>query len=84
VGKATLGGRLPQLIRLQRSLPIIVGSKSFRHLPNLIQGFGAMKFQAFLIERAMVSLDKTILLGVMRVTDEHADFQRLFTLITNN
>jgi hypothetical protein len=60
-----------------RSLPVIVGSKSFRHLANLLQGFGAMKFQAFLIEGAMVSLDKPILLRVMWVTDEHGDSQAM-------
>jgi hypothetical protein len=34
-----------------------------------------MKFQAFLSERAMVSLDKPMLLGVMWITEEHGDPQ---------
>jgi hypothetical protein len=64
---------LPQLIRGSRPLPVVMSRKSVRHLPDLLQRLGAMELQAFLIERAMISLDKAILLGVMRIADEYAD-----------
>ncbi len=34
-----------------------------------------MEFQTFLIEGAMISLDKAMLLWVMGIADEHADSQ---------
>ena len=60
---------------LMRPLPIIVSRKCFCHLANLIQGLGTMELQTFLIEGAMISLDKPILLGVMWIADEHGDSQ---------
>lgn len=36
-----------------------------------------MEFEAFLIERAMISLDTSVLLGVMRIADEHGDSEYL-------
>jgi len=59
------------------SLPIIVSRKGFCHLANLIQGLGTMELQTLLRERAMVSLDKAILLWVMWIADEHSDSEGL-------
>ncbi len=68
---------MPQLIRFQGSLPIIVSRKYFCHLANLIQGLGTMEPQTLLSERAMVSLDKPIVLWVMWIADEHNDSEGL-------
>src|SRR5260221_6707692 len=58
-----------------RPLPIIVSRKCFCRLANLIQGLGTRELQTFLIEGAMISLDKPILLWVMWIADEHGDSQ---------
>ena len=76
-GKATRGGRLPQLMRFLGSLPIRVSGKGFCQLANLIQGLGTMEPQTLLCERAMVPLHKPILLWVMRIADEHRDSEGL-------
>ena len=77
MGKATRGGRLPQLIRFQGSLPIIVSGKGFCHLAHLIQGLGTMEPQTLLGERAMVPLHEPILLWVMWIAEEHRDSEGL-------
>jgi hypothetical protein len=66
---------LPQLIRFQRPLPIIVSRKCFCRLANLVQGLGTRELQTFLIEGAMLSLDKPILLWVLWIAEEHGDSQ---------
>ena len=60
---------------LMRSLPVVMGGICFRHLADLIQRLGTRELQAFLIERAMISFDKPILLWVMRITNEYGDSQ---------
>ena len=58
-------------ISLRNPWAVVVSRKSFRHLTDLIQGLGTIPQEAFLIERAMISFDKPILLGVMRIADEY-------------
>src|SRR5712691_11227521 len=77
VGKGDSGGLIDTTDPLMRSLPIIVSGKGFCHLANLIQGLGTMEPQTLLSERAMVPLHKPILLGVMRLADEHRDSEGL-------
>jgi len=62
---------------LMRSLPVVVGGKSFCHLADFIQGFGTRLPKALLMERALISFDKPILLRVMRIADKHGDPERL-------
>ena len=76
-GAAIRGGRWPQAIRFQRSLPVVVGGKSFSHLADFIQGFGTRRRKALLSERAMIAFDTPILVWVMRIAEKHADPQRL-------
>jgi hypothetical protein len=56
---------------LMRSLSVVVGRKSLRHLADFIQGLGTIAQQAFLIERAVIAFHKAILLWMMRIADEH-------------
>jgi hypothetical protein len=72
-GKAIRGERFPQATRFQRARPFVVSRKSFRHLANLIQGLGTIPQEALLIERAMRAFHQPILLGMMRITDEHCN-----------
>lgn len=62
---------------LMRPLPVIVASKRLRHLAHLIQGLGTLSLQAFLVEGPVIPFDKAILLGVMRIAEEHRDSERV-------
>jgi hypothetical protein len=68
---------LPQLIRFQGSLPMSVSSKCLCHLTHLISGLGPLSLQAFLVEGPVVPFDKTIVLGMMRITEHHRDSERV-------
>ena len=45
----------------------------FRHLTDLIQSLGTIAQEAFLIERAVIAFHEPIVLGVVRIADEHGN-----------